>query len=98
DPLVTGVQTCALPISAMCARATGTEVLEDTHAFWRRLEDFGRAKPGVLSRLSVLPSRTGELLGRLPADTMFLSHLLSGVTYAFRSEERRVGKECRFLI
>src|SRR5215207_11135507 len=54
DPLVTGVQTCALPIFRLA----------------------------------------GSLLG-LPKDVLGLLRGFLGYTQAGRSEERRVGKECR---
>src|SRR5439155_9068737 len=69
DGHVTGVQTCALPIS--CSAATDTaqalrylDALEAEHAFW--MDGAERLAPGEAHRRVVR-----------------------------RSEERRVGKECR---
>src|SRR5207248_5575964 len=80
DRTVTGVQTCALPIWQH-ARAAGVGVFPDVAA--EALEAVGLA-PGEW--------RVGEERGRhrleSEADTEFLHHV-------GRSEERRVGKECR---
>src|SRR5947208_9106281 len=71
DDLVTGVQTCALPIFGFTPRA-GTQVL-------------------VRGRISVYEAR-GEY-------QLIVEHLeeagIGALKREFRSEERRVGKECR---
>src|SRR5438105_13115964 len=67
DPLVTGVQTCALPISACCVAGLRVAV---QHAV--RI-DAGEPE-------------------RYEARTRLESEPVRGA----RSEERRVGKECRF--
>src|SRR2546422_6952048 len=64
DVAVTGVQTCALPISA-----------------WAQLLAHAESRRTVRLR-DLLASR--KLAAEAP-----------GVRYDFRSEERRVGKECR---
>src|SRR5207247_8341605 len=65
DPLVTGVQTCALPIS------------------------LPYSKPfTAIARHSRFTATTTRLLTALAFATTFTSAIL-------RSEERRVGKECR---
>src|SRR5438270_6592790 len=66
DLTVTGVQTCALPISALA---------DDANALTRRdVEvDLARCRP--------------DALGSLEADAK--------TAHRQRSEERRVGKECR---
>src|SRR3712207_8211427 len=63
---VTGVQTCALPISAI-------GLFPDVGGGWY---------------LSRLPGRTGQFLALTGAR-------LDGTECRYRSEERRVGKECR---
>src|SRR5258708_15707849 len=67
DDLVTGVQTCALPISL-------------NHA-WRF--------DATASRRHSLSPETKSYLERLERDVAIT------VTFNDRSEERRVGKECR---
>src|SRR3989454_6204851 len=78
DYKVTGVQTCALPISRTRARCTGSESHGNALAFAL----IGKELPA--SGLSV-----GGSIGwaKLRA--------LDGVDLLYRSEERRVGKECR---
>lgn len=68
-------------VGAMCAAAATVETVEEAPAFWRRMEDFGRDGSHSITRLSVLPSRTGELLAQLPPGSVWLSRALSGVTY-----------------
>src|SRR2546427_5057665 len=78
DLTVTGVQTCALPISV--------------------------AEPRVRAALALAPARPALSGGRIKIPTMiegaerdtlapFQTDTLGA--YALRSEERRVGKECR---
>src|SRR5438552_17676845 len=64
DDLVTGVQTCALPIS------------------WIHFDEIAAAAVGILQELD----RAGVAIVRGAAD---------GERRGARSEERRVGKECR---
>src|SRR5438034_11519201 len=74
DHCVTGVQTCALPISAHDGgRATGDSPRRPDHRRRRVVTEAGAAQPpgGAVSAARGLPDR------------------------ARRSEERRVGKECR---
>src|SRR5207302_3912420 len=90
---VTGVQTCALPIYARAGRPrarTGRE------GGWNR--KLGTAGHLIAARLRAhlnLPVKvTGALLG---IDATTVSHATSRTAsiLAGRSEERRVGKECR---
>src|SRR5207248_8774829 len=67
DRTVTGVQTCALPISPSAAPSRRSR---------RRFRRFCRSSPPAGSDISVPPTRPDA-----PAPA--------------RSEERRVGKECR---
>src|SRR5439155_14541609 len=77
DGHVTGVQTCALPISAACRLERGREALRQL-LFVEHLErGFGGAALG-----GHVPSQLGRRL--------FASRRQPGST---RSEERRVGKE-----
>src|SRR2546425_4019456 len=75
DKLVTGVQTCALPIFAS-STVPGSSGQPGT------VEDANR-HPEVLARKSVgqIADHFGDVIGKL--------------TKKPRSEERRVGKECR---
>src|SRR2546430_16808973 len=76
DLTVTGVQTCALPISSRRRRDLAVRVA------------LGATTPAIcqaLVREFLLPVVTGFVIGS------------AGFVYAmrWRSEERRVGKECR---
>src|SRR5258708_8005412 len=72
DDLVTGVQTCALPISIKCGTVLAPAVKPRS------------AVPG-----DWIVSKPGPALPAAIATTIFAWSRL------FRSEERRVGKECR---
>src|SRR5205823_8862912 len=94
DKLVTGVQTCALPISP--AEDGGVD-----HAGPRRAAALGDRRAVEDERLA----RLGRPLGRLPqfrrlrqADFNRRDAVVQRQVeevLALRSEERRVGKECR---
>src|SRR2546421_5173020 len=78
DLIVTGVQTCALPISI----------------------DLDRLARGVLQHGSgdVLHAVAGDASGELKGDAVEAARVLILDAYELdvaRSEERRVGKECR---
>src|SRR2546425_3508605 len=78
DKLVTGVQTCALPIfeyGIMAAYAEGLSVLRSANA--------GKQKHGIDAETTPL---------RDPEHYLYDLNLSD---IAERSEERRVGKECR---
>src|SRR2546430_13444836 len=75
DLTVTGVQTCALPISI--AHAAGVPL---------NLDDFEAMRARVPVLCDLKPS--GNFV------TVDL-HRAGGVPQVMRSEERRVGKECR---
>src|SRR2546430_5782217 len=77
DLTVTGVQTCALPISAL--------------RLHQRLGEAIRVGDGVLKYDDVLPGDLGGVVARPRR------HWGRGVAACphERSEERRVGKECR---
>src|SRR5687767_16018491 len=76
DKLVTGVQTCALPISG-----SGTEDDEILGCLVRRLvpRDHARIEP---EGTQLVGEHRGEVVARVDHERP-------------RSEERRVGKECR---
>src|SRR5205823_10494007 len=78
DKLVTGVQTCALPIS----RHADFDVDAYASRWWVEQPDRGpHGRPGVRLLGGRGPARAGRgRRHRLPT----------------RSEERRVGKECRW--
>src|SRR5205823_10983087 len=85
DKLVTGVQTCALPIwvRALIRRggACRTELLS-----------YG---PVELDRLKHKVKVKGKKLELTPKEFQLLEHFLLRPEEVIRSEERRVGKECR---
>src|SRR5205823_10483733 len=89
DKLVTGVQTCALPISWKWLEANEQRELADARA--RQANDEKQAALYQAYRAS-LAAASAALEIHDVADTA--RHLKSAPT-AMRSEERRVGKECR---
>src|SRR5207248_6686650 len=86
DRTVTGVQTCALPISLGLAESDRLAVAEE-----REVADFDLVA-GVARRLLGQPD-AGDLRPAIgaarDAARVELMHVVE------RSEERRVGKECR---
>src|SRR5205823_10460658 len=84
DKLVTGVQTCALPISA----ARGQREIEERAPFLRFIPFlYLSAKTGqrVPKLLELILEVADERAKRVPTSEV----------NRVRSEERRVGKECR---
>src|SRR5688572_32023503 len=79
DLTVTGVQTCALPIC----------MLESVDAMSVRHQQLGELSGGELQRVVL-----ARALLRRP-NLLVLDEPVQGVDYSGRSEERRVGKECR---
>src|SRR5258708_11422861 len=77
DDLVTGVQTCALPIYARVPRRVW-----GPHAHSPHREDMNKTAVTTLLLASLGTARADELVDR-------------SVGSEARSEERRVGKECR---
>src|SRR5206468_8459801 len=94
--IVTGVQTCALPISATLSLAnTGST---DHMSF----DDIGLPGFQFIQDPVEYMSRTHhsneDVFDRIQADDLKqASVIMAGFVYdaAMRSEERRVGKECR---
>src|SRR5690606_41174037 len=82
DFLVTGVQTCALPISEGVQRGDGA-------ALFRRQEQKGvvEARAAACGYLLAVFVRSHGVRARLRRDAAY--------GMRDRSEERRVGKECR---
>src|SRR5205823_11035591 len=89
DKLVTGVQTCALPISSEARRYS--------HELWRVVEAQHTASTmrltDSLEEQASLDLVLEESKPALPPAARRLHYLLA--TPFRRSEERRVGKECR---
>src|SRR5258708_31997311 len=79
DDLVTGVQTCALPISSRSRDASSDRDVTIVH----RIE------------CAPINSRPTHLCHLLPTSNSSLPSPKRKVGEFFRSEERRVGKECR---
>src|SRR5207247_3058805 len=85
-PLVTGVQTCALPISRPAQyRAPRTRLASSLHIIW---PVRGQNRPVSCTLWSAIVTGCKRLAGF--GDPQHDLHL-----WLFRSEERRVGKECR---
>src|SRR5207247_5448136 len=81
DPLVTGVQTCALPIWEGHGHGMG--------ARWRRAAALSGHEPGRGEEHLLLRYRHGRAARHLGASAAAVGHR------KLRSEERRVGKEWR---
>src|SRR5256714_3371087 len=80
DKLVTGVQTCALPISTVADQLKRRSQQVKTEVIMDRLASIGAA---------MVPPAT-------PPTTNFIPDFAPPASMiAYRSEERRVGKECR---
>src|SRR5206468_6681091 len=97
DLIVTGVQTCALPISLDVMGSVGAyhgeagfaEALKSRlgHPAVRRLGPVSHERmAGVLADLDVMV-----------VPSIWIENAPFIIREAFRSEERRVGKECRIL-
>src|SRR5690606_40779934 len=80
---VTGVQTCALPILPLEAVKNEIEPIVRNRVKAKKLiAQANEASNGATSLAQI-----GEKLGKSP---------VSAENIVFRSEERRVGKECRY--
>src|SRR5205823_8243199 len=93
DKLVTGVQTCALPIYIQEERAA---------ALWKIATGAASIVVAPVSAAAIRlrsPEYYGDLARTVrraeTIDVEALIQQLNKVGYAARSEERRVGKECR---
>src|SRR5690606_40749387 len=88
---VTGVQTCALPISMIVADRFHVVRLVNQHflKLWQQYDPEGRKNRGLLS----LMRRHHWKLSAIQKER--LHHYLAQEPVLQRSEERRVGKECR---
>src|SRR5205807_6082061 len=90
DYKVTGVQTCALPIWLLTAYRDGRDTADaikqvcgvDVTAFEAGYKVF-------------VKELAAKLRGRPPEKPLTLAQLQAAVAKDPRSEERRVGKECR---
>src|SRR5687767_15234118 len=80
DKLVTGVQTCALPICGRIGMRIGARPADRSGS---NVTTAGRARIPVAVPAGQPPNACVRLLYR------------SGERSSWRSEERRVGKECR---
>src|SRR5205823_6908493 len=95
DKLVTGVQTCALPISHPCHLPPGEgearTVPGNFHALW-----CGTASWGLASAARILESALAA--PTMSESELKLHHERESWGRFNRSEERRVGKEGRFWV
>src|SRR5206468_6003806 len=89
DLIVTGVQTCALPISRLISVANRAETRNQTQPIGKENEDeYRREKPKCFFH-QVMPDYS------LQEIVQALHHPFPEILRpARRSEERRVGKEC----
>src|SRR5690606_40782319 len=90
---VTGVQTCALPISLMISQAFLYNAIFFTYALvLTRFHGVPASRVG----LYILPFAVANFLGPLLLGPLFDSigrRRMIAATYGLRSEERRVGKQ-----
>src|SRR5206468_6014541 len=89
--IVTGVQTCALPISLLIA-ASARFVIADARRVRLRISDRGRSRstPGGGMTIWLV-----AVIGRQDAGLALACRRFARQQKLVRSEERRVGKECR---
>src|SRR5206468_8640318 len=85
DLIVTGVQTCALPISVASLRATSMGIQNATA---RRLAELDLTTTMMTMAATLIAFSRDEV-------TSFDRHI-GGLVSKNRSEERRVGTECRY--
>src|SRR5690606_40584390 len=93
---VTGVQTCALPISLRHSLlASVLEIAADNSRFRQRIGLFELGKVYLMGEEGLLPDEVKRLAFVLmgPREPSFWQD--GDDPPAYRSEERRVGKECR---
>src|SRR5438105_7823102 len=86
DPLVTGVQTCALPIwgnGRLVAWASLAARSPETQALYQWIQQFSGERAASEAQATNLPLPLSSFIGR------------QRETADLRSEERRVGKERR---
>src|SRR5205823_7500160 len=90
DKLVTGVQTCALPISSLGAteETAGRRAIALRGAAAKRKSEHERAPPDGDTR----PERYSQAPPPNPRDSRW--RVATRVPNCARSEERRVGKGC----
>src|SRR5438876_9149848 len=88
DGRVTGVQTCALPISTRLP--THTQLMDESMAFLVEPSPAGLAT-GILAALA----DPAEAAQRAARGRALIQREYSPRRFAERSEERRVGKGCR---
>src|SRR5207253_8604213 len=89
DGHVTGVQTCALPISRTCGERVGVRGCLNEYRM------RGESPSPELLRNSTSPRKRGEVSKRHAENPgHFIGHLSWKLSW-LRSEERRVGKGCR---
>src|SRR5699024_12008411 len=94
DRNVTGVQTCALPISAICSRSMSPAGASSSGA------QPGRCAGAVLVSSSLMPASVLQGVEEVHmlvvgAEEVMHAVVAQGIEIVIRSEERRVGKESR---
>src|SRR5438093_4097166 len=87
DWSVTGVQTCALPILRTGLKEAGWEVKRDIIRALVKHVEVGKEQVNVVFRIDPRPFDSRPERGMV--------HFCLGLERSTRSEERRVGKECR---
>src|SRR5947208_14549243 len=93
DDLVTGVQTCALPIWSPTVRTKPASVV-NTSASWPGIAVMAP----IAASLSPWAGSVSSLYATLTAGAGWFSLTNLGIRCASRSEERRGGKWCRVWV
>src|SRR5439155_9575404 len=89
DGHVTGVQTCALPILKTCPSKSGLQGLPNVRCGLREVSDMA-GQEGLNELVLLLDEGRGD-----DVHIQGVSKQLPASCRKRRSEERRVGKECR---
>src|SRR5205823_8804666 len=94
DKLVTGVQTCALPICSVSVTLTNVSAAV-TVGLGVGIPNANGAGCNVNTTVDATPSSTAQITANIDVGTYCVIVYDTGKLRA-RSEERRVGKECRW--
>src|SRR3546814_13457757 len=92
--LVTGVQTCALPISAPASSATADDQIATVLVTARRREESLEKVPTSITALGAQQLAQQGIVSQSDLQAAVPGLTVRQTQGSNRSEERRVGKEC----